>query len=180
MEGCPPPPVIQSSKNQERSRPVVRSKAARRSIAHYLKTHAFGNAEFPNYLIALNVGEFVEVPLEPAHVGSRRIPLSVWTSPGTEEDVAFTFWDTPRMVEYFSDLFGYPYPWPKYDQITLREFDGAMETTTMVGFTETYQRRSGDRSGHVEREGHAVDRRAGRDRCCHIEGDHAPSNDSAG
>jgi aminopeptidase N len=48
------------------------------------------------------------------------------------------------MVEYFSDRFGYPYAWPKYDQITLREFEGAMETATMVGFTETYQRQSGD------------------------------------
>lgn len=106
--------------------------------------HWVQEEEIPNYLIALNVGEFAEVPLEPAHVGSRRIPLSVWTSPGMEEAVAFTFWDTPRMVEYFSDLFGYPYAWPKYDQITLREFEGAMETATMVGFTETYQRRDGD------------------------------------
>ncbi|MFQ5696275.1 MAG: M1 family metallopeptidase, partial [Terriglobia bacterium] len=98
----------------------------------------------PNYLLTVDVGEFAEVSLPEARVGSRSIPLSVWTPPGTEEAVAWTFRDTPQMVEYFSERFGYPYPWPKYDQITLREFGGAMETTTLVGFTETYQRQEGD------------------------------------
>lgn len=106
--------------------------------------HWVQEEEIPNYLIALDVGEFAEVPLEPARVGSKQIPLSVWTTPGTESGVAFTFRETPRMVEFFSDRFGYPYAWEKYDQVTLREFEGAMETTTMVGFTETYQRQEGD------------------------------------
>jgi len=106
--------------------------------------HWVQEEEIPNYLIALDVGEFAQVVLDPALVGTRRIPLSVWTPPGTEERSAFTFAETPRMVEFFSGQFGYPYAWPKYDQVTLREFEGAMETTTMVGFTETYQRQSGD------------------------------------
>ena len=100
--------------------------------------------EIPNYLLALDVGEFVEVPLAPATVGGRQVPLSVWTAPGEEDAVARVFGDTPRMMEFFSRRFGYPYVWPKYDQVTLREFDWAMETTTMVGFSETYERRAGD------------------------------------
>lgn len=100
--------------------------------------------EIPNYLLALDVGEFVEVPLDTAAVGERRVPLSVWTAPGEEDAVAHTFGDTPRMMEFFSRRFGHPYVWPKYDQVTLRDFDWAMETATMVGFSETYERRDGD------------------------------------
>jgi len=92
--------------------------------------------QIPNYLLALNIGVFVEVPLADAEVGQRKIPLSVWTHAGDEDSAAFSFGKTPQMVEYFSDLLGYDYVWPKYDQITLRNFWGAMETTSMVGFTE--------------------------------------------
>jgi aminopeptidase N len=91
----------------------------------------------PNYLLALNIGELVEVPLPDAKVGQRTIPLSVWTHAGDEESAAFSFGSTPKMVEFFSDLLGYHYPWPNYDQMTLRNFSGAMETTGMVGFAES-------------------------------------------
>ena len=106
--------------------------------------HWVQEQEIPNYLLALDVGEFVEVPLDTATVGERQVPLSVWTAPGEEDGVAFTFRDTPRMMEFFSERFGYPYVWPKYDQVTLRQFDWAMETTTMVGFNETYERSADD------------------------------------
>jgi len=98
--------------------------------------HWLQEEPIPNYLLALNIGEFVEVPLANARVGQRKIPLSVWTHAGDEESAAFSFGKTPEMVEYFSDLLGYDYVWPKYDQMTLRNFSGAMETTSMVGFTE--------------------------------------------
>lgn len=99
--------------------------------------HWVQNEEIPNYLLALNVGQFVAVPLEDARLESRSVPLTVWTEPGHEEAAAFAFRNTPQMVEFFSERFGYPYPWPKYDQVLLREFDWAMETATMVGFGET-------------------------------------------
>ncbi len=69
-------------------------------------------------------------------MGQRKIPLSVWTHTGDEESAAFSFGMTPEMVEYFSELLGYDYAWSKYDQMTLRNFFFAMETTTMVGFSE--------------------------------------------
>jgi len=98
--------------------------------------HWVQDEPIPNYLLALNIGQFVEVPLADAEVGQRKIPLSVWTHAGDEESAAFSFAKTPEMVEYFSELLGYEYAWPKYDQMTLRNFWGAMETATMVGFTE--------------------------------------------
>lgn len=98
----------------------------------------------PNYLLALKVGDFKQVPLQTARVGSKNIPLSVWTAPGSERKVAENFGNTPSMVEYFSKLLDYPYPWAKYDQVTLREFGGAMETTSMVGFPDIYERGHAD------------------------------------
>jgi aminopeptidase N len=98
--------------------------------------HWLQDEPIPNYLLALNIGEFVEVKLADADVGHRKIPLSVWTHAGDETSAAFSFGRTPQMVEYFSTLLGYDYAWPKYDQVTLRNFWGAMETTSMVGFTE--------------------------------------------
>lgn len=99
----------------------------------------------PNYLISLEVGEFSEVKLEDARVGEHSVPLSVWSAPGEEDAAEFAFKDTPRMVEFFSRRFGYPYAWNKYDQVLLRDFAvGAMETTTMVGFDESHAHRPGD------------------------------------
>ena len=99
----------------------------------------------PNYLLALNVGDLARVGLGPARFGEREVPLAVWVSPGDEEAAAHTFEHTPRMVEFFSERFGHPFPWVKYDQLTLREFAvGAMETTTAVGFSESHLSRPGD------------------------------------
>ncbi len=43
------------------------------------------------------------------------------------------FGNTPRMIEYFSQISGVPFPWPKYGQVIVREFvSGAMENTTAV------------------------------------------------
>ncbi|HEX9637287.1 MAG TPA: M1 family aminopeptidase [Acidobacteriota bacterium] len=98
-----------------------------------------------NYLLALNVGELSEVVLDRAAVGAREVPLSVWTSPGTEAATRHAFGATPAMIEHFSELLGYPYPWDKYDQLALREFAiGAMETATAVGFSESHLHLPGD------------------------------------
>ena len=44
------------------------------------------------------------------------------------------------MITFFSDKLDYPYPWPKYDQIIVREFvSGAMENTTSSVFMDDLQ-----------------------------------------
>jgi aminopeptidase N len=99
----------------------------------------------PNYLMTVDVGRFARVPLSDAKVGPASVPLAVWTPPGTEKAAQFTFGDTPKMVEFFSQRMGYPYPWVKYDQVVLRDFAvGAMETTTMTGFGESHLKLDGD------------------------------------
>jgi len=93
----------------------------------------------PNYLMTVDVGEFAQVPIGKARLGSGAISLAAWTPPGTESAAAFSFKNTPRMVEFFSERFSYPYPWFKYHQVALREFAiGAMETTTATGFSESH------------------------------------------
>ncbi len=99
--------------------------------------HWMQDKPIPNYLLALNVGQFIEIPLATAKVGNREIPLSAWAHRGEEDRAAYAFKRTPQMIEFFSQLFGYDYAWDKYDQVVLRNFSGAMETTTMVGFQES-------------------------------------------
>jgi aminopeptidase N len=98
----------------------------------------------PNYLLALDVAELVRISLGEAKVGGRSVPVGVWGPPGSEASQAYAFRDTAKMVEFFSERFGVAYPWAKYDQVSLREFEGAMETATMVGFGESYAHLPGD------------------------------------
>jgi aminopeptidase N len=107
--------------------------------------HWIEEKPIPNYLMTVDVGRFARVPLPGATVGSASIPLTAWTPPGTEEAAKFSFGNTSKMVEFFSQRMGYPYPWVKYDQVALREFAvGAMETTTATGFGESHLHREGD------------------------------------
>ena len=47
---------------------------------------------------------------------------------------------TPEMMQFFSEKLNYEYPWPKYDQITGRDYvSGAMENTTATLHTDALQ-----------------------------------------
>jgi aminopeptidase N len=47
------------------------------------------------------------------------------------------FGNTPEMIEYFSRILNYPFPWDKYSQVVVRDFvSGAMENTTASVFME--------------------------------------------
>ena len=53
------------------------------------------------------------------------------------KDARTIFGKTPEMIEFFSNRLKYPYPWPKYSQIVVRDYvSGAMENTTASIFTE--------------------------------------------
>lgn len=87
------------------------------------------------YLTMLAVGDFVVVN---DHYDS--IPLEYWVEPKYQEYAQEIFGNTPEMLEYFSYLFGYPYPWEKYAQVAVRDFvSGAMENTTASVFMEEVQ-----------------------------------------
>lgn len=50
------------------------------------------------------------------------------------------FGNTPEMIKFFSERLNYEYPWPKYDQVTGRDYvSGAMENTTATLHTDALQ-----------------------------------------
>ncbi|MDZ7363364.1 MAG: M1 family metallopeptidase [candidate division KSB1 bacterium] len=85
-----------------------------------------------NYLISVYIGDFEKGDLAPAH---GNIPLSYWVPRGWLKEGAYAFRNATRMVEYFSKLFSYKYPWDKSDQIAVPDYAiGAMEHTGVTGY----------------------------------------------
>lgn len=82
------------------------------------------------YLTMIAVGEFAIVKDK-----WRNIEVNYYVEPAYEQYAKMIFGNTPEMLEYFSDLLNYPYPWDKYSQIVVRDFvSGAMENTGAVVF----------------------------------------------
>jgi aminopeptidase N len=77
------------------------------------------------YLYVLVVGPYVKVE---DHLG--KLPVDYWVYSQDVPDARRSFHNTPEMIRFFSDEFGYPYPWVKYDQIILPHFSGGAESTT--------------------------------------------------
>ena len=85
----------------------------------------------PAYLISLVVGKFVELK---DRAGS--VPLHGYVPRGFEARGRKLFEKTPAMIEAFSRIFGYPYPYPKYAQSTVFDFTfGGMENTGATTLT---------------------------------------------
>jgi len=81
-----------------------------------------------NYLVTLVIGRFDRVDLAPA--GRNAVPMTVWVPPGVAERVERTYGRTGAMLELFEELFDFPYPWDRYDQLVVRNFGaGGMENT---------------------------------------------------
>jgi aminopeptidase N len=85
---------------------------------------------FSTYLFVLVVGPYVRIEDRWG-----KLPVSYWVYPDTVADARRSFHNTPKMIQFFSETFGYPYPWSKYDQIILPHFGGGAESAsaTVVG-----------------------------------------------
>ena len=84
-----------------------------------------------NYLICLVAGHLEK--LEKQH---RDVPLGFYTQPTLAKYAANSFEDTPAIMAYFEEEIGLPFPWLKYDQVTIRDFTaGGMENTTLTTLT---------------------------------------------
>ena len=69
-----------------------------------------------------------------------KIPLHYWVEPKYRVVARKIFGRTPAMIDFFSRLLDYPFPWPKYDQVVVRNFvSGAMENTSASVFMEALQ-----------------------------------------
>jgi aminopeptidase N len=82
------------------------------------------------YLTMLAIGPYVR--LEDSF---EDLSLCYWVFEGDEENAWRVFRDTPQMVKFFNDLYGYGYPWAKYDQVLSPRQGGGAEATsaTLLG-----------------------------------------------
>lgn len=86
----------------------------------------------PTYLMTLAVGDFAEIGDE-----WKGKPVTYYVEKGYEEDARRSMGKTPRMIEFFSEKFGYPYPFPKYAQVCVDDFIfGGMENTSTTLLTD--------------------------------------------
>lgn len=101
------------------------------------RTHRFiTTPPISTYLAAVIAGPYVGV-----HAEHRGIPLGVWSrrsvAPFVDADEMFAV--TGQGMDYYAGLFARPYPFAKYDQVFVPEFNaGAMENAGAVTFTEQH------------------------------------------
>ncbi len=86
----------------------------------------------PTYLMTLAVGDFALL-----HDYWNNIPVDYYVEKGREEDGWRSMGKTPRMIEFFSEKYGYTYPFPKYAQVCVDDFIfGGMENTSTTLLTD--------------------------------------------
>jgi aminopeptidase N len=98
-----------------------------------------------SYITALVAGPYSVVRSSLTSSDGRTIPLGLFSRKSLFQylDADYLFEKTRQGFVYFEEKFNYPYPFDKYDQMFVPEFNaGAMENAGAVTFTETYVFRS--------------------------------------
>ena len=98
-----------------------------------------------SYITAIVAGPYTVVRDELTSSDGRTIPLGVFCRSSLAEhlDADYIFDITRRGFEFFEEMFDFSYPFTKYDQIFVPEFNaGAMENAGAITFTEAYVFRS--------------------------------------
>ncbi|KAF9364033.1 hypothetical protein BGX34_002684 [Mortierella sp. NVP85] len=86
------------------------------------------------YLVAWAVGEFEYIETTTTKL-EKPVTCRVYTLPGLKEQGRFALEITPKVLEYFSEIFGTAYPLPKLDHLAVPDFDaGAMENWGLVTY----------------------------------------------
>ena len=108
--------------------------------------HFFASTKpMSTYITAIVAGPYHYVTDEWVSPSGLRVPLGLACRASLAEyleaDELFTL--TKEGLTWFDEAFAYPYPWGKYDQIFVPEYNlGAMENPGCVTFTESYIYRS--------------------------------------
>jgi aminopeptidase N len=111
------------------------------------KTYHYSQG-FPisSYLITLTAG-----PYEIIQDSLDGLPVEYWVYKEDVPDAMRSFGKTPDMIAFFSQKFGFPYPWAKYAQICIAGYGGGMEnvSATILGDSTIHdQRAEQDFSSH--------------------------------
>lgn len=98
-----------------------------------------------SYITALIAGPYVETRSQLTSSNGKIIPMGVFSRASLSEfmDADYVFEKTREGFEFYEKAFDQPYPFDKYDQLFVPEFNaGAMENAGAVTFTESYVFRS--------------------------------------
>ena len=98
-----------------------------------------------SYVTAIVAGPYAVVRDELTSSDGRVIPLAIFARKSLSQylDSDYIFEKTRQGFEFYEKHFAYPYPFEKYDQLFVPEFNaGAMENAGAITFTETYVFRS--------------------------------------
>ena len=98
-----------------------------------------------SYVTAIVAGPYAVVRGELTSSDGRTIPLGIFSRASLSQyvDEDYIFEKTRQGFAYFEEKFDHPYPFEKYDQLFVPEFNaGAMENAGAITFTETYVFRS--------------------------------------
>jgi aminopeptidase N len=93
-----------------------------------------------SYITSVAAGPYHRVDAEWSR-GGQTIALGVFCRPSLSEflEADEIIEVTRQGLDFFTDAFAFPYPWGKYDQIFVPEYNlGAMENPGLVTFTEAY------------------------------------------
>ena len=104
---------------------VVEDKAAGTVTYHW-------SQELPHstYLIFFAAAPYVVV-----QDSYKTLPVNYWVYPKDVAKVKSTYGKTPKMIEFFNRIYGYDYPWQKYDQVSVPSGGGA-ESTSATAMTQ--------------------------------------------
>ena len=106
------------------------------------------------YLVALVAGPYAVVRGGLTSTDGREIPLGVFCRASLSQymDADYVMEVTRKGFAFYEELFAYPYPFDKYDQLFVPEYNmGAMENPGAVTFTEAYVFRGSVPDGRKER-----------------------------
>ncbi|GAB4083828.1 aminopeptidase N [Myceligenerans cantabricum] len=98
-----------------------------------------------SYITALVAGPYAVERSSLTSVDGREIALGAFCRKSLSEhfDADYIFETTRKGFEFYENLFGVPYPFTKYDQLFVPEYNmGAMENAGCITFTESYVFRS--------------------------------------
>jgi len=85
---------------------------------------------------ALYLNAIIAGPFEQRQAAWRNVPLLYTVPLGRSRFITPSFGSTPKILEYFSTVLNYPFPWEKYAQTAAYDYHGAEENVTASIFGE--------------------------------------------
>jgi aminopeptidase N len=108
--------------------------AGSRSVGDSIEWHWVLDKPASTYLMTAVVGNYAVLQDKPWH----NVPIGYWTYPDSIDAAWRGFGKTPAAVDVFSRKTAVPYPWAKYDQIVIPDFQyGGMENVTATSQNDT-------------------------------------------